>query len=245
METDALEAIGLSANEAKAYVSLLKLGQATAAEISRESGVYRTNAYDCLAGLVRKGLASRVVKNNKTYFEAADPKKIAEMARRVQERLREEIPKILSMKRREAGVRAQVLEGRAGVKALCEDILATLQKGEEWVDLGSAGRATEVLSKVYLLKLHRRRIKKGIRFRVIFADNERSRKLAAEYAPLSLTECRFLEKGYLSQAATHVYGNKIAIVIYSIPLVFLLESAEVAESFRSHFESLWKVTKRG
>lgn len=51
-----LEQAGLSPNEAKCYATLLKLGSASANEISRKSGIHRVSVYDALRGLHEKGL---------------------------------------------------------------------------------------------------------------------------------------------------------------------------------------------
>jgi len=46
MENTELEKIGLSPNEAKCYLALLKEGSASANEISRRSGIHRVSVYD-------------------------------------------------------------------------------------------------------------------------------------------------------------------------------------------------------
>ena len=51
-----LKEIGLSDSEANVYLTLLKLGEATVAEISQSSGLHRTNIYDSLEKLKEKGI---------------------------------------------------------------------------------------------------------------------------------------------------------------------------------------------
>ena len=79
MFQEQLEKAGLSPNEAKCYVTLLKLGSASANEISRKSGIHRVSVYDALRGLHEKGLISQITKANKLLFEAGSPEKVQEM----------------------------------------------------------------------------------------------------------------------------------------------------------------------
>lgn len=53
-----LSRLGLNAYEARAYVALLRRGSSTAAQVAQLGGLPRQRAYDVLAALVRKGLAS-------------------------------------------------------------------------------------------------------------------------------------------------------------------------------------------
>ena len=46
---------------------------------------------------------------------------------------------------------------------------------------------------------------------------------------------------YSSPAATNIYGNKVALIVWSEnPFVVLIESKEIADSYRKKFEMLWK-----
>jgi sugar-specific transcriptional regulator TrmB len=65
-----LEELGLSKNETKVYLALLELGLSSLKDITSKSGVHRTNVYDSLKRLVKKGLVSHVTKDNKTAYEA-------------------------------------------------------------------------------------------------------------------------------------------------------------------------------
>ena len=79
MKREQLQKAGLSPNEAKCYLTLLKIGSASANEVSRKSGVHRVSVYDALRGLAEKGLVSQITKANKLLFEAGNPEKIIEI----------------------------------------------------------------------------------------------------------------------------------------------------------------------
>ena len=76
MKEEALIASGLTRNEAKVYLALLKIGSASVNEITRKSGIHRVNAYDVINRLMEKGLISSTMRANKTYYEAANPEEL-------------------------------------------------------------------------------------------------------------------------------------------------------------------------
>lgn len=86
MEKANLELLGLTKYESLAYEALIRLGKATASEISRESGVPYGRIYDTLNSLVSRGLVSIIPEKSKKFvaappeiFESLLNKRIEEM----------------------------------------------------------------------------------------------------------------------------------------------------------------------
>src|SRR3989338_8104368 len=76
MNTEALRNIGLTENEIKIYLDLLKSGASTAYDIGKRTGIYRVHVYDKLEQLMNKGLATHVYMGAKKFFQATPPSKI-------------------------------------------------------------------------------------------------------------------------------------------------------------------------
>jgi sugar-specific transcriptional regulator TrmB len=70
-----LEKLGLTENEAKAYVGLVSLREATAREIHEVTNVPRAKIYEILDTLSKKGYLE-VRQGSPTYFRAVDPKEV-------------------------------------------------------------------------------------------------------------------------------------------------------------------------
>ena len=87
IKEEALIGLGLTKNEAKVYLALLKLGSATAVEITKQSHVHRVNAYDVLERLQQKGLIATVFSAKKRVYEAANPEQLATLIKEKQELL--------------------------------------------------------------------------------------------------------------------------------------------------------------
>lgn len=77
MESMDFSVLGLTANEAKAYETLLQLGKTTAAQISKVSGVPYGRIYVILASLESKGFVNIVPERTKKYAPAP-PEKLEE-----------------------------------------------------------------------------------------------------------------------------------------------------------------------
>ncbi len=70
-----LEDLGLTKNEARVYYALVRLGEAKASEIAKNSGVAREKTYRILRGLTSKGMA-RLVGGKPQKWRAEEPAKI-------------------------------------------------------------------------------------------------------------------------------------------------------------------------
>ncbi|HLD78208.1 MAG TPA: hypothetical protein VJB16_04225, partial [archaeon] len=88
-------------------------------------------------------------------------------------------------------------------------------------------------------------------FRDLKARNVKERVLTARKAyrfstlVAKTTAYRFLEQSQLNPVNTLVFGRWVAIVSWEEPVtVVAIESAGLAETYRGHFEQLWKVAAR-
>ena len=59
------------------------------------------------------------------------------------------------------------------------------------------------------------------------------------------TNYRFLEEKQFNPTNTFVYGNKVVVVTWGSPVTaVMIKNNEVADTYRSHFEHLWKVASK-
>jgi sugar-specific transcriptional regulator TrmB len=82
-----LGALGLTENECKAYIALLKLGACTAVQISRESHLQRTEIYPLMSELVSKGLVEETIDRPKRYRPVDVKHALPRLAMRIRDRL--------------------------------------------------------------------------------------------------------------------------------------------------------------
>ncbi len=76
MDLTAIEGLGLSKSEVKAYLALLELGKTSAGPIVKSSGISQSKIYEVLERLGKKGLASHIIEGKIKYFTPAEPKRL-------------------------------------------------------------------------------------------------------------------------------------------------------------------------
>jgi sugar-specific transcriptional regulator TrmB len=99
MTPQQLQELGLSVQEAKIYLALIRLGKASASAIAAEAGVSYGTIYEQLAHLERKGLAQTVPEKTKK-FVAGDPETLQTLIRDRTEtlaRLQDDVRELVSL----------------------------------------------------------------------------------------------------------------------------------------------------
>ncbi len=243
MDKTSLVKIGLSNNEADVYLLLLELEEALASDIAEKSRISRPHIYDTLAKLVDKGLAGYVIKNNRRYYRAVDPSKLMDFLKEKELSLKNIMPQLLELsKPKTKKPIVELYEGKEGLKTILNDVIRTRPK--EWLDFTS-GRTKEVLP-YFMDHWEKKRADAGIKARIIFNDDRFGRHRIKEVSKFKLIETRFFPKGFQSPSHIYVYGNKIAIMLWSkdFPFGILVENKDISNRFREFFEWFWKISKK-
>lgn len=92
-----LSDLGLSTKEVTAYLTLLQLGESSASEIAKVSGLKRATTYLILAQLVEKDLADSWTRGNREYFRAASPLNLKSRQQKVLNSLESQLPHLLAL----------------------------------------------------------------------------------------------------------------------------------------------------
>jgi sugar-specific transcriptional regulator TrmB len=229
-----LTKIGLSKAESIIYLSLIKLGNITVKEISKDTGFHRTNIYDILEQLKEKGLASFSKKGKVLYYQSTDPKNLFNLLDEKKEILNDLMPdleKLNSLTKEKINV--SVFKGKEGMKNVFNDIRR--EKGEIY-GLGIKGQLREELpiyAKQFLrdLKLSKRKY---------YGLYDKKENISPVF-----TEVRILPKKVSIPVATHIYADKVLITIWEPDLIAILIGAkDVAETYKTHFNLLWSISRK-
>lgn len=236
MQIETLEGFGLTHNEAVVYRALLEFGQSLAGQLSRKTGLHRRTVYDTTEMLIKKGVVGYILRNNRRLFEASSPNVFLEMVKEKENAVTGALPEMLScyneIKEKQE---TNFYKGRAGLKTVFED---QIQEGKEILILGASPLAYEVLQ-YYFKWFDKRRKEHKIRTRIIFDRTEKKLNI-----PLS--EIRYLPQKYTSPLAVNIYGDKVAIILWSKenPFAILIKNKEISEGYRKYFELMWKGIKK-
>ncbi|MDA3836155.1 MAG: hypothetical protein PF542_00880 [Nanoarchaeota archaeon] len=228
-----LSQAGLTGNESKAYLELLKNEELTANDLSKKISTDRTLTYTILNNLIEKGLVSHIIKQNKKFFKAEKPENLMNPIKQKQffiTDLIKELNKIQASPSNKYEIK--VFEGKEGLRTLMHLIL----KYKKFVSFGGTGRAYDSIYEAQaLVKI----MKKGDFLGKIIINEK--------YRGHEVTKHPVVETKYSntkSEATTVIFGDYVSIhLLTEKPLIILIKNKEIAESYYNHFQELWKIAK--
>lgn len=243
-----LQDIGFTRNEAKVYLTLLRLGSATSYHIVKEAHISSGKIYETLYRLMERGIVSTVTRRGRRYFSAAEPECLIDFLKQREHDLAEDrhaisamIPTLKAEQRTvKQETRAELYEGIVGIKTVYERMLRETQRGATILIAGAPRMAGEKLDG-YFDDFNQRRIAKNVRLRIILnTDHPRERKLSA----LPKTAVRVFPRNIRTPAWIIIFNNTVATLnIEGVPIVFLLQNAAAAASYRQYFTLIWNLAK--
>lgn len=232
-----LEINDLTDKEIKIYLTLLRLGSERVGEISKVCQINRTTAYDILRGLLDKGLVSYIIKDNKKWFQPANPKILLEILEHKKEDTKRIIPDLLQIyKAPKEKSMVRLFYGKKGVKSVFQDMVR--EGGPHYV-LDWGGPLIRLMP-YYAPQFIKQIEKKKIKIKHIV-------KKGVDIKPTKTTQVRYLESDKPPEpalAVTTIYKNKVAIVIWSDPpQAIIIRGKETSDIFKIYFDILWETAK--
>ena len=236
MEKSVLEQVGLSKGESEIYLVLIKIGESIASDIAKHTKIARPNVYDYLNKLKEKGFVSFVNKNNKTYYIPASPEKILEYIEEKKSIFENSLKELLTLYQPNKEMpKIEVYEGSEGFKILINDIIKTK---EDFVGWGGSNKVKDYVEEHIIKRYLNLRKKYNIKARLLYVEKESILKTP-------LTKFRSIPKEYSSPSTVLTYSDKVAMMIYTaMPGIIIIKNKELAQSYKTHFEILWKASKK-
>lgn len=244
---ETLQEIGLSPNEARIYEALLELGESSVSAIATRTNIHRRNVYDAVNRLVEKNLITPVISEKEGHYVAVEPEKLLEIIEEKRAGLQSALPglqKLFQQKRAREG--AFIFKGIGGFKSIARDILRiggnvyTIGGKRAWLD---PYPEKDPFMEEWLKAMKKR----GMKFESLLDATAKKDYLVSPRT--TNTEYRFFPEEYSSPAAIDVYGDRVAIYLGNLEqvsenwTVFLIVSAELAESYKKWFRFMWERCK--
>ncbi len=250
MDTKILEQIGLTEGETKVYLALLKLGTVTTGSLVAKAEVSSSKIYKILDRLQIKGLVGHTIKAKTKHFTALPPKRILEYMdekeqefNKKKELIKQFLPDLEEMQESsKEKSEATLFEGIKAIKNFYNNILDDLDSGDTYYVLGATyGKDYEGVRE-FFYNYHIRRVKKKIKVKML-ANIETKGNL--EKPTLKNSEVKYLPKYLVTNMMIVFYKNKSFIYFLTEePKGFLIENKEVMESFKTYFDTFWKIAKK-
>lgn len=248
MDTSILRKIGLTENEIKVYLDLLKSGTSTAYDVSKRTAIYRVHVYDKLEQLMDKGLVTHIYRGAKKFFQATNPSKLKqyiedkkkelELQEDAVDSILPELEKMLNLPKEDTLV--EVFKGNEGLKYFLKDIIKV---GKEVLITGIDDQKYQESLPIFMKQYFRDLKKNNIKERVLTINRKGIFLFNKDMA--TVTKYRFLESKQFNPTNTFVYGDKVVIVTWGSPVTaVMIKNKEMTETYKNHFEHLWKVAQK-
>lgn len=245
MHEKLLEEIGLTRGEIIVYTTLLKLGETTTGKIIEEAQISSGKIYEILDKLIKKGLASFMVKEKTKYFSASTPRRILDFLHEKEKELKEkeqeilqEMPSLLALEK--AGKKdheIRLFKGFKGMQTAIFEALSDLTSHDEVLAMGITSSKGEQYN-ILWQRWHQERMHKKIFCKLLFSD--RNTEYYINLKKLRFTEIRVL-KG-ITPAALDIMKSRVLLFTYGEePSCLSIKNSEIAQSFRSFFYNLWEI----
>ncbi len=233
-----LEDLGFSSKAAQVYIGLLQLGQATVVQISRRVGLKRPTIYLILDDLMRRGYVAAIPQARKQTYVALPPERIKKAFEEKREALNAFLPQLSALYNTNTAKPAvQLFEGVTAINRLYEEIVNSGEK--EFLSFFSPEVVSAKADESFKLFLKLLREKPQVKSReLIYAQDKRHHYLrAAQQLPNHIF--RFTTAKTPLSTDNIIWMDKIGIFSYEKDFVVVIQSKDVANTFRSLFELAW------
>lgn len=244
MNQDILKQIGLTNNEIKIYLSILKLGRCSGNQVKKETKISNSQTYSGLNKLIDEGMIIYEKTSLGKRYSALDPNVIKKIIKERYTKIENQIPYLREiMKKESKSTETAIFEGVKGFKNALIEMVENCPKNETLLIIGFSNQAykNESLSSI-LIDVNKISRQKNHKFKMIL-DNK-SNKFYEQRNVENLSEIRFMKNGFKSPASIDIFQDQIYILIWGeIPYAIRIKNENVAEGFKTYFNFLWDMAK--
>jgi sugar-specific transcriptional regulator TrmB len=250
METTVIEQtlqdLGLTNNEMKIYLFLLKQGQTTTGLIISETEISNSRVYESLNNLINKGLVTYNIQKNGKHFSAVSPNKLLDLQKEREEKLKQIIPNLEEIRNTKGSkTTTAVYEGYQGFKTAFQKIIDDCPNGETIHILGFSEQQEKSESlRLFISNMNLRSASKKQKLKIIL-DASVKKTFGKDRKTEKFSEVKYMPEGYISPAAIDIFSDYVYIFLWEEkPFVFMIKNKIIAESFKTYFEFMWKLAKK-
>jgi sugar-specific transcriptional regulator TrmB len=244
MDISILEDIGLSRSQIQVYLSLNEIGSTSSGRIIRKTNLQNSVVYNALNQLIEKGLVSFSFKGKRKIFCATNPENLITFIEDKKEKIKSLVN---NLKKKESPFKqeSQLFIGWKGVYNAFNTILKVLPKGSEYI--GFAAALEEQYSKEsqrFFQEFQKKRA--NMKYNIKLIANESAREQIdtfGYYSKFGKPKYRFVN-GF-APVGLIIFGTNILQVAFDKnPIAVIINSKEMAESYRKFFYNMWKISKK-
>ncbi|NTV40657.1 MAG: TrmB family transcriptional regulator [Candidatus Moranbacteria bacterium] len=239
-----LEKLGITGKEAEVYIELLKLREASVAQLSKNTKIKRTSVYYCLDALMKKEIVGQVDKNGKKFYFCEDPKRsLNNLVEQQKLAIEEMLPQIKDILGKGSSLPTiKIYYNVNGLRNLFADILFCKEKVARYYMTDTS--INDLLGMTFMRATIKKRVAEKIKA-LSLRTFEYNLDLTEElfYSSKFLRETRFLPKDLKISPYMIIYDNKSIIIAPKEKIGFIVESQEFADAQKAIFDIIWNISE--
>jgi len=223
--------IGFQDKDAELYLALLKLKQASIAELIKKVSIERRTVYDVLERLMQKGIVSFFEENGKKIYLPVKPKSILNELNEKRENFEKVLPKLEALEEKKENTRVEVLKGVKGLKKIFLEIIENKQMHYSFGDITPFISDEKYIPavKIFLEYLEGR----GVKEKVIFPKGESIKKITGG-------QYKTIDKSLIPPTPTIIYGDTTVQFVFTDPITIIkIENKEITKTHKKYFDGFW------
>lgn len=235
-----IEKLGLSEKEASVFIALLKIKEATVIQLAKMTNIKRTSIYHCLEELIKKEFATKITKDDKTYYFSNNPKSsLNGLLSQQKEIIESVLPDLKNLFGKVAIIpEIKIYYNVAGLRSIFEDLLGSKEKIARYYVCDF--NTDELLGIEFVDKFVKKRIEAGIKSLSLRSFKYKPEREKETTHTKQLREVKFLPEGVELAPYMCVYDNKVVVISSKKEIVgFIIESQEFAEAQKTIFDLIW------
>ncbi len=240
-----LENLGLSRNESKIYIYLLKKGSTTTGSIIKQTKISNSRVYESLNTLISKGLVTYNVQKKGKHFQASTPEKFLELEEERRKKIESLVPDLIKLESTEKEeTETMIYEGFEGFKTAFKRMIDNCPiKGTIYI-LGFSEQAYSMKTlRTFITNINLKSVKKKHKLKIIL-DKSVKETFGKDREREKLVEVRYMPRGYISPMAIDIVEDEVFLILWEEePSVFVIKNKRIADSFKTYFNFLWKLAK--
>ena len=232
-----LQTLGLTEDEAHAYLTLLQLGNANAAALATKINVKRTTIYPILSSLSDKGFASTYFSKSKRLYRAEKPERVAGLYEKKLESFSAIIPELKTLEKQTlSAIGLRFITTKKELEQFYVGVL-TDYKNKTYRAIGSAS-SWEGIDPDYFKKFRHDRARANIKTQILLSADSTA---ASPSDPKLLRDVRTLPPTHIFKSTIDIFDDKVIVVTPDLhALAVVIEVPTMVDVFQAMFDLLWE-----
>ena len=239
-----LAKLGLSDNEVRVYLALLKAGETNAYQLAKVTGLSQPSVHYLLEALRGKGLVLKTPRAGKHMVRARDPREFLEDKKKDIGDIEQMLPQLLALAAFEEKPSISYFDGVDGLRESAEYMLGRVTSGELVGFYRYSPDGIDDMTRERNEYLFTTLGERGIHIRAMQPDVPDINHFMQPYIEKYGWEFKYLPTSvYAPLVSTNIIGNMVMITASRKRQVLVIENNDIADAERMKFELIWKSVK--